>query len=57
MPVGEAGTIFFEAADADAPSFEYYNDPQKHPRAGIRFTRIGQRWAMSAGLMMKGFYT
>ena len=29
LPVGEAGTIFFEAADADAPSFEYYNDPQK----------------------------
>ena len=37
LPVGEAGTIFFEAPDADVVSFEYYNDPKKtsesrHPR-------------------------
>lgn len=28
LPVGEAGSIFFEQP-ADAPGFEYYNDPKK----------------------------
>ncbi|MEW6091834.1 MAG: AMP-binding protein [Pseudomonadota bacterium] len=29
LPVGEAGTIYFEAEDPNAPQFQYYNDPKK----------------------------
>jgi acyl-CoA synthetase (AMP-forming)/AMP-acid ligase II len=37
VPVGEAGTIYFEADDPDAPQFQYYNDEKKtrdsrHPK-------------------------
>ena len=37
LPVGEAGTIYFEAEDPNAPQFQYYNDPKKtqesrHPK-------------------------
>lgn len=29
LPLGEAGTIYFEADDPNAPMFQYYNDPKK----------------------------
>ena len=37
LPVGEAGTIYFEADDPNAPQFQYYNDEKKtrdsrHPK-------------------------
>ncbi|WP_420561230.1 acyl-CoA synthetase [Tepidicaulis sp.] len=37
VPVGEAGTIYFEADDPNAPQFQYYNDEKKtrdsrHPK-------------------------